>query len=357
MTTNAFPMMLAELIPAHLFTERSELWLWGFAIAAIPMLVLGAGRLVDAAVHLARAIGMSTVLIGATVVSLGTTSPEAVVSVRAALAGHPELALGNAVGSVICDTALIFGLCCILTRLPANRFILNRHGWLQLGSGILLMLTALGLWLGSGDINNVWIPRWVGLVYLALLAAYMCVSVRWARRHPEIIPDEAEIAPIADHAAIKTTGHVVMLVFGLALVVLGSEFLIGSVTEICHRRNVPEAVIAVTLVAFGTSLPELVTAVASIAKGHSELLIGNIIGADILNILFVIGASASAVPLRVEPMFFQFLLPVMILVLVLLRVFIFMNDTQFKRWQGIPLLLLYALFVTISVAVFGAAAH
>jgi len=358
MTDATCPLFLAGLLPDRLFVEPQSEWiLWLFTCVSIPMLVIGAGRLVDSAVHLARAMGMSTVLIGATIVSLGTTSPEAVVSVRAAIGGYPDLSLGNAVGSVICDTALIFGLCCLLTPLPKNRFVLSRHGWLQLGAGFLLVVIALLAWARSGDISNVWIGRPIGFALLVLLVGYMYLSVRWSRAHPEIVPDEAQIEMRPDHLARRAMIHLVVMIFGLALVVLGSEFLIGSVSEICRRHHVPKAVIAVTLVAFGTSLPELVTAIASVVKGHAELLVGNIIGADILNVLFVVGASAAATPLKVEPIFFKLLLPVMMLVLILLRSFIFMDDSRFRRWQGVPLLVVYVVFVIISVAVFGIAGH
>ena len=361
-------MLLADLLPKSLFApERAEWLLWVLCVAAIPMLVFGADRLVGSAVKLARSLGMSTVLIGATVVSLGTTTPEAVVSVRAAIRGLPGLALGNGVGSIICDTALVFGLCCVLTRLPLDRFVLNRHGWIQLGAGGLLTATALILWAVSGDINDVWIPRYVGILFLVLLGVYLFISVRWARKHPEIVSERAAVQVPRNHLVRQAIVCLIFLVVGLALVVLGSEVLIGSVAEICRRRNLSEAVLAVALVALGTSLPELVTGIASIVKGHPGLLVGNIIGADILNVLFVIGASAAFVPsqiggtaikgLHVEPRFFQFILPVMMLVLIQLRFYIFINHKTFRRWQGVPLLVLYAAFIVVLVTAFGAQTH
>jgi cation:H+ antiporter len=135
--------MLADLIPESFFRslEADSSWvLWLLALGAMGVLVFGADRTVTAAVRLASALGMSKVIIGATVVSLGTTSPEAFTSVTAAFQGRPGLALGNGVGSIICDTALVFGSCCLLRRLPLNRFVLNRHGWLQLGAGTLLTI-------------------------------------------------------------------------------------------------------------------------------------------------------------------------------------------------------------------------
>jgi cation:H+ antiporter len=349
--------LLANIIPASFFSDLagSEWILWLMAIVAVVLLVVGADKVVSSAARVASALGMSKVLIGATIVSLGTTSPEAAVSVNAAIGGDGGMSLGNGVGSIICDTALVFGLCCCLKQLPKDRFILRRHGWLQLGSGVLLTVIALIAWAISGDMHNAWIGRPAGVLLLVLLAGYLYLSVRWARQHPELIPDEVmEAEPEEQVTAYAKAGAttlklLLVLVIGLAMVIVGSEFLIGSMKVIAKNHGVPPAVIAVTLVALGTSLPELVTALASVIKGHSELLVGNVIGADILNVLFVIGASATAVPLRVEPVFYTFLLPAMLLVLLLLRIFIFLPGDRFRRWQGIPLLAAYVAFVVITI--------
>ncbi len=337
--------MLANLINESFFQVRADWLLWVFAAFAIVLLVFGADKLVTAAVKLASAIGMSKVLIGATVVSLGTTMPEACVSVMAAFGGKPGLALGNGVGSIICDTALIFGLSCMITRLPLNRFVLYRHGVLKLVTCTLLTLVIIGLAFLAGGIDNVSMPRLVGIVFIILLAVYMYLSVRWAKEHPELIPEEAETEAPLEHRARGAIVNLLILIFGLSLVIAGSEFLVGSVSEICIRLDVPPDVLAVTMVAFGTSLPELVTAIASIVKGHSELLIGNVIGADILNVLFVIGASATASPLEVPELFFYLHLPVMMVAVFLMGSYIFTGNQRFHRWQGIPLLVLYVAYL------------
>ena len=345
--------MLDWLLNDGFFPSLPEYALWLIAVGAIAILVFGADRLVGAAARLAATVGLSKIIIGATVVSLGTTSPEAAVSVRAAIGGDPGLALGNGVGSIICNMALIFGLACLIKRLPKDRFVLNRHGYLQLGAGALLFGVAAVLWLLAGDISKVTIPRGVGVAFVLLLVGYLYVSVRWARRHPEIIPLEAEVTLARNHQIRRAAWSLLVLLFGLALVVAGSELLVGSAKDICRRYEVPQAVLAVTLVAFGTSLPELVTAIASIVKGHAEILVGNVVGANILNVLFVVGVSATAVPLRVDPIFFYLLLPVMMAVLLLFRVFVSINGAKFHRWQGVVLLAVYVGFVTVLVTIFG----
>ncbi len=348
--------MLAEFIPDLFFASRADGWLWLFSVGAIVFLVFGADKAVAAAVRLAATLGMSTVMIGATVVSLGTTAPEAATSVSAAIAGKPGLALGNGVGSVICNLSLIFGLACCLRRLPKDQFVLRRHGWLQLGSGLLLAGAVVGLNIAHGSWNGVFLPRWMGIGFLVLLGLYLYFSVRWAREHPDVIRPEARQAAKAGHGAKEILRDLILLLFGLGVVVFGAQVLVGSVGQLCLRYGVPPDVLAVTLVALGTSLPELATAIASLLKGHPELLVGNVIGANILNVLFVIGASATAVPLRVPEPFFYLHLPVMLTAMILFRLYVMGTDDRFRRWQGIPLLALFAgyyvaLFVLVAVGV------
>lgn len=310
-------------------------------ILAVSMYVLtkGADWLVEGAAQLAYRLGIPKIIVGATVVSLGTTCPEAAVSVMAAFKGDSGLALGNAVGSVICDTGLVLGIGCAMTRLPLDRFILNRHGWLQFGSGVLLVglaLLACLLW-GTPVISRV-----MGIFLLALLVAYLCISVHWGKQHPSPTGD----LPTQLTSVVRC---LVFVVVGLVMIVVSAQCLIGSVKEICILLHVPRSVIAVTVVAFGTSLPELATAISSIRKGHPEILIGNVIGADILNILFVIGASATAVALPVPREVLYIFFPAMILILVLLRVLIATNHQTFSRWCSVPLLAVYAGFLIIVV--------
>ena len=347
-------MILGSLVPKTLFSSLSELILWLLVVGGITVLVIGADRAVAAAAKLAAELGLSKIIIGATVVSLGTTAPETVVSVKAAMQGNGGTSLGNGIGSVICDTALIFGLCCMLSPIPRDKFIMNRQGWIQLGSGVLLAGLVAGAWFVSGDVNSIWLGRPVGIILLILLAGYLYMSAVWAKSHsgclPELDEDEEDESPeaVAKSKSLSSTmKNLFWLVFGLAMVVFGAEFLLGSVERICVIYEVPDAVIAATVVAFGTSLPELVTALTALRKGHKELLVGNVIGADILNIFFVIGASAFSVPLRVTSEVLVIQIPAMIIVLMMLKGFSFGKSANFKRWQGAPLLLTYVAFIIV----------
>ncbi|NQU42976.1 calcium/sodium antiporter [bacterium] len=334
----------------HFFEARGTLPLLLILAGAIAVLVKGTDWLVDGAVGLSERLGISKVIIGATIVSLGTTTPETAVSVLAAFRGMPDLALGNAVGSIICDTALIFGLSAVLVHLPKDPFILNRHGWIQFGSGVLLVVVSFLFY--DEVLDRQIIPRAIGFVFIALLLGYLYISVRWARKHVveyqkvDLIDEERERL----HLGMSVPVNAGMLLVGLFMVLAASNIAVPNVRVLCVRWHVPPAILSATLIAFGTSLPELITAMASIRKGHTDLLIGNVIGADILNVLFVIGASACAVPhLVVDPLFFRLHFPIMILVLVLFRLHIFFSRDRFARWPGFVFLAVFAVYIISNV--------
>jgi cation:H+ antiporter len=270
--------------------------------------------------------------------------------------GNPGLALGNGVGSIIADTGLIFGLTCVLARVPVNRFILNRTGWVQVAAATLLVLLSVLALAVSGPAEEPMLERWVGLLFLGLLVAYLYVTYRWARQGGNAAPanEETEEAPEPQSLWVSW----LMILGGLLLVVTGARVLVPSAAEIAVRVGVPDDVIAATLVAFGTSLPELMTAVAAVRKGYPEITVGNIVGADVLNVLFVIGAAAAAAPLAIPDNFFYFHFPTMLLVLYSLRVFISISrGGVFQRWHGAWLLGVYGSYVVLQYALNLGAPH
>jgi cation:H+ antiporter len=322
-------------------------WAPLFLLIAVMLYLLGkaADVLIDEAVTLSNRWGVPKVLIGATIVSLGTTTPEVAVSVLAAVQGVPELALGNAVGSIICDTGLILGVAALIAPLPLDRVLVNRQGWVQLGAGVLLVAACLPF----GSLSTLFssgggLPQWIGIMFLLLLVAYLWLSVMWARSGAVM----EEYLAAGDDA--KTLVVLLKLVGSVIVVVGASTILIPAVREAAMRLHIPPGVIAATLVAFGTSLPELVTAVTAARRGHGELAIGNVIGADILNVLFVAGASAAVTPagLSASPFFFKFLFPAMLLILVVFRVGVFVSGASLKRPFGIVLLAVYVAVTVLS---------
>lgn len=331
------------------------------AAAPLPLLLLviaglilvlgkGADLLVEEAVGLSLKWNISRVLVGATVVSLGTTFPEAAVSVWAAVRGNPEIALGNAVGSVICDTGLILGLITLISPLPLKKEIVNRQGWLQFSAGCLLVVSCIPflsgglIWVEGGML-----PQFMGLVFLLLLALYLWGSIRWMK-------DEKQAAD-ENHKPPRPTWLLLLrIAWGALLVMAASHFLIPAVQLTALKLHVPEGIVSATLIAFGTSLPELVTALTAVSKGHGELALGNIIGADILNVLFVAGAAASvSKPGLAAPVhFFTLLFPAMLIILLVFRMGIHFSDTRLKHPYGVALLGVYGITTVFSYLGIGA---
>ena len=315
-----------------------------FIIIVVTLYTLGKGAdwLVEEAVILSVRWGVPKVLIGATIVSLGTTTPEAAVSVLAAIKGNPDFALGNAVGSIICDTGLILGTAALIAPLPLNRRIVNRQGWLQLGAGVLLVVSCL--FVGTEGRH---LPQIMGFVFLALLIAYLWQSIRWSRDvDQDAVADEMESAEGNANAFFV----VLKLVFAIAVVVASSWILIPAAEETAIRLHVPQSIIAASIVALGTSLPEFVTAVTAARRGHGELAVGNVIGADILNVLFVAGVSSAVTPggLVAAPHFFFILFPTMLFILVVFRIGIFTSGDTLKRPFGVVLIAAYIAVMVVS---------
>lgn len=340
------PWLWNETLLQGFVHELPLIPLIGVMAVCVVVLLKGAGWMVDGVVNMASRTGLPKIVIGATIVSLGTTTPEAVVSVMAAWMGNSGLALGNGVGSIIADTGLIFGITALLTSVPVNRFILNRTGWVQVGSATLLVIIsifALGVTEGIPILG-----RWVGMLFLLLLVGYLYVTYIWAKQGPRTALVDEDTGR-AEQASLAKC--LVMILGGIFLVVLGARILVPCAAEIAHRIGVPDDIIAATMVALGTSLPELMTAIAAIRKRHPEIMVGNVVGADVLNCLFVIGAAAAAKPLALPPNFFSFHFPAMILILYSFRVFIFIDkDGFFRRWQGAWLLVVYLSYLILQYA-------
>ena len=314
-------------------------------LIAVSILVLskGADWMVDGVVGLAKRTGLPRIVIGATIVSLGTTTPEAFVSVMAAFMGNPGLALGNGVGSIIADTGLIFGLTCMLAVVPMNRFILSRTGWVAGGFG-----HAAGppchRRVGSRPSNPV-LGRWVDIPPGPARRIPVRHQNSWAKQGMRVEAEEE------DTGGTDGAGQLACLLLtgGLVVVIVGARALIPSASELAIRMRVPQTRAAATMVALGTSLPELMTAIAAIRKGHPEITVGNIVGADVLNCLFVIGASCTARPLEVPSNFYVFHFPTMLFILFSFRYFIHRNvDGHFKKMQGAWLFGIYIAYLILQ---------
>ena len=329
----------------HSFFESQSLIVLLLIIAAsFFVLSKGADILVDQAVSLSIRWGIPKMIIGATIVSLGTTLPEATVSVLAAINGNPDMALGNAIGSIICDTGLIIGIAALIGSLPVDKKTIDRQGWIQIAAALLLSLIALPFY-KSGVGGH--LPQWVGFLFLLLLAVYLYTMMKWS------MTSGVDEGALLDEKKSSVLIQLLTLVLGITMVILSSKILIGSVEVTALRLGVPQSIIAATLVAFGTSLPELMTAITSVRKGHGELAVGNIIGADILNVLFVVGATAAATKggLVVPIHFYYVQIPTMLIVLTLFRFFSKNAKDVISKKEGAALLLFYTIYLILNFTV------
>jgi cation:H+ antiporter len=324
---------------------------WGLLLLVIAVsfavLARSGDWLVDEAVALSERSGISKTVIGATIVSLGTTTPETAVSVMAAIQGNPGLALGNAVGSIICDTGLILGLACLLAPLKLDRRVTGRQGWIQVGSAVALVLACLP-WHAPASAFSAGgrLPQMAGFLFLGALVVYIVKSIQWAR-------GEAIEAVVGEHerdVAAPLPLILLRLITAIVLVIVSARVLIPAAAELARRLEVPDSIIAATLVAFGTSLPELITAITAARRGHGELAVGNIVGADILNVLFVSGAAAAVTPggLFAGEYFFRMLFPVMIGILLVFRLGVAYSGDYLRRPFGLVLLAAYTLNLLLS---------
>ena len=322
---------------------------------AVGIAILGKGAdvLVGEAVVLSERFGIPKVVIGATIVSLGTTAPEAVFSVLAALQGNPTIALGNAVGSVIADTGLILGIACLIKPPTLDRQLVNSQGWIQYAAGWLLVLACvtwsspLAVFRDGGRLS-----QWMGVIFLLLLAWYIGWTIYSAVKGRVSTPVEE----FEDNKNLSASLVVfVKLVLGLGAVVGSSYVLIPAVQAASTRMGVPEEVVAATIVAFGTSLPELVTAVTSSLRGHGDLAVGNVIGADILNVLFVSGSAAAvtAEGLEASKVFFFVFFPSMLVILTVFRVGIFFCGDRLGRGFGLVLIFVYLVATVVGFVLRG----
>jgi len=302
----------------------------------------GADLLVDQAVSISIKWGIPKMIVGATIVSLGTTIPEVTVSVMSAIKGNPDMAMGNAVGSIIANTALILGLSSMLGHVPVDKKSIDRQGKILVGASLLLAVFSLPFF---GDGVNGHISQLLGFLFVLLLVAYIISTIRWARKRG--IKDDSGDVEVSDDPLVL---QLVKLFIGIALVIVSSKVLIPSVEIVATRLGIPQSIIASTLVAFGTSLPELVTAVTSVRRGHGELAVGNVVGANILNILFVIGLSAAVTKegLIVPAQFIKLHIPVMLITLAIFMLCAKSKNGEISKREGFLLMSIYVVYLILS---------
>ena len=311
-----------------------------FAIGLV-LLIKGGDWFVDGATGIARRFKLPDIVVGATVVSIGTTLPEVMVSTTGALAGSGAMAYGNAIGSIICNTALIAAISIAVNPGPVNVKSMKMPVIFFFASSAIYCLAAYIL--GT-------FPRWMGFLMLAVFVAYMILTVRNGLRNPDAAVEEED----DENAKPRTLWmELLLLVAGAAIIAVGADLLVEHGQIIALKLGVPETVVALLFVALGTSLPELVTTITSLKKGRGSLGIGNVIGANIFNLVLVSGVAVSLAPFDVPCENFLldtglnlslvFEIPVMLGVMLLMTVPALCKK-KLSRWQGILLLGIYAAF-------------
>ena len=311
-------------------------------IVGLLCLIKGGDWFVDGATGIARRFHVPELLIGATVVSIGTTLPEVMVSTTSALTGHGEIAYGNAIGSVICNSALI-------AAIP----IVAKPGKVDpktLRTPVMFFFVAAAFYAGVAYTTGSF-TRPVGIILLAMFVAYIVCNVMAMKNTPA--PEEEE--PEENASFAKELG---LLAVGAVLIAVGADLLVDNGTLIAQALGVPESVIALTFVALGTSLPELVTAITSLVKGHGALSLGNVIGANVFNLVLVSGVSVALAPFTIPQnstiagmnASLVMDIPVMFAVMLLLTVPALLKG-KLSRPQGIALLCIYAAFCVVQFTI------
>lgn len=326
-----------HLIPDHIIAHAAVI------PVAFALLIYSAGFLVDGAVGIAHRTGLPKIIVGIVVVGLATTAPELAVSVAAALRGSPEIALGNAVGSVIVDDGAAIGLGMVMAPavVAINPRIMRSVGMFVPAVGVAAFLLAL----------NGTIGRLEGASLLAVYVVYMVVLIVTHRRQAAkgAPPEEADLAEHVKPGGIRL--QVLRLAGGVAGVLLASELLVPSAQFIALELGVPEAIVGLTIIAIGTSLPEIATCVRASRKGHGDLAFGDILGADILNVLWIIGASALVNPISVARRVVLFSFPWMFVVVGAMLGLVWMGYSL-RRWKGVVLLALFAVYLASTIVLF-----
>ncbi|MDV0445498.1 Inner membrane protein YrbG [Methanimicrococcus sp. At1] len=305
-------------------------------IIGLALIGFGAGWFVDAAVNISKRYGIPKAVIGATIVSFATTAPEFLVSFMAALNGQADMAIGNAVGSTICNIGIAIGFIVMLKTVAVDDKSFNVKALMMLASGAVLFFLS---WNGV-------ITKMDGIILLVIFVAYMAYTYWDQKKEPKKPEDDAPVPRKGIWAKIKIKDSyldVLMFLVGAVFVVGGSRLVVTNGTEIATQLGIPELIISLTLISIGTSLPEIITAITSYRKGFQDLSIGNIVGANILDITMILGVSSMFVDLTVNSQLLRYDYIFMMLLFVLVAFFGYRK--KITRWQGAIIALVYVVYL------------
>lgn len=312
-------------------------------VAGFVALVKGADLFVDGSSSIAAIFKVPSVIIGLTIVALGTSAPELAVSTSAALKGSNEIALSNVVGSNIFNLLMVLGVCAVIKPLPITKVIKKRDFPLSIVvTAALFGVLALQM-IGKVDFGAVKmsdnvseVSRIIGISLLVLFIIYIVILIISA------IKNKTEGEPTKTMSPLKS---ILFIIIGLALIIAGGQFVVNSAKFIAAAFGMSETLIGLTVVAFGTSLPELVTSIVASRKGENELAVGNVVGSNIFNMMFILGISAALHPITVN---FACMTDFAILIVASIMVFIFALRNKINRVEGIVMILFYIATVVFA---------
>ena len=309
-------------------------------------LIKGADWFVDGAAALAKNFKVPGLIIGLTIVAMGTSAPELAVSTSAAIQGSNEIAMSNVVGSNLFNTLMVLGICAMIKPLPVNDSVLKRDFPVNLGVTVLLLLMTSSAALVSGKVfsagmsDNVgFISRWAGIVLLVVFAAYIAYLIIDAKKHPAEVEEDYESMP--------TWKCFLLILIGVVLIVAGGEAVVYGAKSVALAAGMTETLVGLTIVALGTSLPELVTSIVAARKGETEMAVGNVIGSNIFNIMLILGVSATIHPFAVNA---ASVYDMLILIGIGIITYAFsLSKKAIRRPEGIVLVLLYIADMVFAI--------
>lgn len=303
-------------------------------VVSFVALIKGADIFVEGASSLAKKLGVSAAVIGLTIVAMGTSAPEAAVSISAALKGSNEIALGNVVGSNLFNLLMVLGICMIITKLPTQKETLKRDfPWNVIATVAIIAFIVF---------FDTKITRLEGVALLVLFVSYMGYLLYKTLKERNV-SEEDEIADISLGKSL------IFLVIGLALVIVGGDLVVDSATSIARSWGVSDALIGLTIVAMGTSLPELVTSIIAARKGESDMAIGNVIGSNLFNLLFILGMTATIMPVAID-LASGILIDTIVLLAVTVMMYIFSaTGNKLQRVEGVVAVLCYGGYLAYII--------
>ena len=307
-----------------------------FILIGFIMLIKGADFLVDGSSAIAKKLHISELIIGLTIVSIGTSMPELFVSTTSALAGYSDLSIGNIIGSNICNLLFILGLSAIIRPVKFQK----QTKWVENPMSIILTFIFLIICNTNQDVS-----RFEGILLIGLFTLFLTYTIIMAKRNPQNV-----IIQLSDENAekISIVKNTMLIILGIVILKLGGELVVENAKRVAVTLNISEKVIGLTIVALGTSLPELATSITAAIKGESDIAIGNIVGSNIFNMLLIIGVSAIISPITYN-VTYNFQMAILFVGMIMITVFPFIKPKdKLSRLEGLACVLLY-VFYTIKL--------